>query len=193
MLTAIAAVSQSWGIGKNGDLLFNIPEDKKFFRKTTLNHTVVMGRKTLESLPGGKPFKDRRNIILSRNSDFSVKEAATIAMGVPLSEAATTAMGVPLSETAATVCHSIDEILPVIDSDSEEIFIAGGGEIYKAMLPHCQRAIITKVSGNPDADTFFPNLDEDSEWVLESESEEQEFEGLKFRFCTYKKIENKTR
>ena len=66
MITAIAAVSQNWGIGKNNDLLFNISEDKKFFRRTTLNHTVIMGRKTLESLPGGKPFKDRNNIVLSQ-------------------------------------------------------------------------------------------------------------------------------
>lgn len=164
MVTAIAAVSQSWGIGKNGDLLFDIPEDKKFFRKTTLNHTVVMGRKTLESLPGGKPFKDRENIVLSRNESFSAE--------------------------GARVFHSIEEILPVLEnSRDEEIFIAGGGEIYKAMLPYCRKAIITKVSGNPEADTFFPNLDESPEWVLAGESEEQESEGLRFRFCTYEKIE----
>ncbi|MDE7278708.1 MAG: dihydrofolate reductase, partial [Oscillospiraceae bacterium] len=70
-MTAIAAVSENRGIGKAGDLLFNIPEDKRFFRRTTLNHTVIMGRKTLESLPNGKPFKDRNNIVLSRDKSFS--------------------------------------------------------------------------------------------------------------------------
>ena len=163
MLTAIAAVSQSWGIGRDGDLLFNIPEDKKFFRRTTLNHTVIMGRKTLESLPGGKPFKDRENIVLSRNEKFSPE--------------------------GAVVCGSIEEALAIAEnSGDDEVFIVGGGEIYNAMLPYCQKAIITKVSGDPDADTFFPNLDESPEWTLAEESEEQEFEGLRFRFCIYKKI-----
>lgn len=161
MITAIAAVSESWGIGKDGDLLFGIPEDKKFFRRTTLNHKVIMGRKTLESLPNGKPFKDRENIILSRNENFSV--------------------------SGAEVFHSVEEVLPFAGID-EEAFIVGGGEIYKALLPYCKKAIITKVSGDPEADTFFPNLDESSEWVLSEESEEQEHEGLKFRFCIYKKI-----
>ena len=162
MLTAIAAVSEDWGIGKDGDLLFNIPEDKKHFRRTTLNHKVIMGRKTLESLPGGKPFKDRENIVLSRNSGLSIE--------------------------GAKVCHSTEEVLTLLESLSdEEIFVAGGGEIYKAMLPYCQKAIITKISGAPPADTFFPNLDESPEWTLSEESDEQEYESLKYRFCTYKK------
>ena len=160
MLTAIAAVSADWGIGKDGDLLFNIPEDKKHFRRTTLNHKVIMGRKTLESLPNGKPFKDRENIVLSRNGDLSVE--------------------------GATICHSTEEVLKLLENASDdECFIAGGGEIYKAMLPYCQKAIITKISGAPPADTFFPNLDEDPAWTLAEESDEQEYEGLKYRFCTY--------
>ena len=164
MVTAIAAVSENWGIGRDGDLLFNIPEDKKHFRRTTLNHKVIMGRKTLESLPDGKPFKDRENIVLSRNNNFSAE--------------------------GATICRSIEEVLEIIkNSPDEEIFIVGGGEIYNAMLPCCKKAMITKVSGDPDADTFFPNLDESPEWVLAEESDEQEFEELKFRFCTYEKIE----
>ena len=162
MLTAIAAVSADWGIGRNGDLLFNIPEDKKHFRRTTLNHKVIMGRKTLESLPNGKPFGDRENIVLSRNKELSIE--------------------------GATVCHSTEEVLSLIQSAAdEEIFAAGGGEIYKAMLPYCQKAIITKISGDPPADTFFPDLDESPEWTLSEESEEQEYEGLRYRFCIYKK------
>ena len=162
MLTAIAAVSADWGIGKDGDLLFNIPEDKKHFRRTTLNHKVIMGRKTLESLPGGKPFKDRENIVLSRNKDFSAE--------------------------GVIVCHSTEEVLSLLESTAdEETFVAGGGEIYGAMLPYCQKAIITKISGDSPADTFFPNLDEDPAWTLAEESEEQEYEGLKYRFCIYKK------
>lgn len=160
MITAIAAVSKNWGIGKDNDLLFNIPEDKKFFRRNTLNNTVIMGRKTLQSLPNGKPFKNRRNIILSRDSDFVCE--------------------------GAEVCGSALEALKLVRKD-EKVFIAGGGEVYREMLPYCDRVIITKVDASPEADAFFPNLDEDPEWVLINELDEIEFEGLKFRYCIYLK------
>lgn len=160
MITAIAAVSENWGIGKDNDLLFNIPEDKKFFRRTTLGHTVIMGRKTLQSLPSGKPFKDRSNIILSRDINFTCE--------------------------GAEVCGSVEEALKLI-RDREKVFVAGGGEIYRDMLPYCDNAIITKVSGKPDADVFFPNLDDDPEWLLMNTSDDHEFEGLIFRYCIYEK------
>ena len=162
ILTAIAAVSSSWGIGKNGDLLFNIPEDKKFFRRTTLNHTVIMGRKTLESLPGGKPFKDRKNIVLSRNMDFAPEDV--------------------------TVCHDVREVLGIIKN--EDAFVVGGGEIYRLMLPCCVKAIITKIDGDPEADAFFPDLDNAANWALTEQSEEYTYEGLAYRFCTYENIGN---
>lgn len=160
MVTAIAAVSENWGIGKNNDLLFNIPEDKKFFRRTTLGHTVVMGRKTLQSLPNGKPFKDRNNIILSRDSSFTCE--------------------------GAEICESIEEVLELI-KDKEKVFIVGGGEIYRDMLPYCDNAIITKVDAKPDADVFFPDLDSDPSWLLMNTSADNEFEGLVFRYCIYEK------
>ncbi|MCM1330254.1 MAG: dihydrofolate reductase [Ruminococcus sp.] len=158
MITAIAAVSENWGIGRNNDLLFNIPDDKKFFRRTTLKHTVIMGRHTLLSLPGGKPFKDRRNIVLTRKKDFECE--------------------------GAEVCQSIDEVLAKLDKD-EESFVVGGGQVYRDMLPYCERAIITRVSETPEAEVFFPNLDEHEEWSLSVRSEELEHEGLKYRFCVY--------
>lgn len=160
MVTAIAAVSENWGIGKNNDLLFNIPEDKKFFRRTTLGHTVVMGRKTLQSLPNGKPFKDRNNIILSRDASFTCE--------------------------GAEICESIEEVLELI-KDKEKVFIVGGGEIYRDMLPYCDNAIITKVDAKPDADVFFPDLDSDPSWLLMNTSADNEFEGLVFRYCIYEK------
>ncbi len=159
MITAIAAVTENWGIGKDGDLLFHIPEDKKFFRRTTLNHTVIMGRKTLESLPNGKPFKDRDNVVLTRNESYTPE--------------------------GVTVLKSIDEAVKLAESISDEVFVVGGGEIYKAMLPYCGKAVITKISAKPESDTFFPNLDEDGEWLLSEESEEYDYEGTKYRFCTY--------
>lgn len=160
MITAIAAVSENWGIGKDNDLLFNIPEDKKFFRRITLGHTVVMGRKTLQSLPNGKPFKDRSNIILSRDTNFTCE--------------------------GAEVCGSVEEVLELV-KDREKVFIAGGGEIYRDMLPYCDNAVITKVDAVPEADVFFPNLDEDPDWIITNTLDDCKFEGLTFRYCIYEK------
>ncbi|MCI5904516.1 MAG: dihydrofolate reductase [Oscillospiraceae bacterium] len=162
MITAIAAVSRNWGIGRDNDLLYNIPEDKKFFRRTTLEHTVIMGRKTLLSLPNGKPFKDRNNVVLSRNKDFHPE--------------------------GVTVLGSVEEAVSYAENEGGELFIVGGGSVYKEMLPFCGKAIITKIDGTPDADVFFPNLDELPEWKLTEESEEQEYEGVKYKFCTYERI-----
>lgn len=162
MITAIAAVSRNWGIGRDNDLLYNIPEDKKFFRRTTLEHTVIMGRKTLLSLPGGKPFKDRNNVVLSRNEDFR--------------------------PDGVTVLGSVEEAVKYAENEGGEVFIVGGGSVYKEMLPFCGKALITKMDGEPDADVFFPNLDELPEWKLTGESEEQEYEGVKYKFCTYERI-----
>ncbi len=161
MLTAIAAVDADFGIGKNGDLLFHIPDDMKFFRRTTLGHTVIMGRKTLESLPNSKPFKDRKNIILTRDPNFKVENAVT--------------------------ANSVNEVAKLAEND-EEIFVVGGGEIYKQLLPYCKKALITKISSNANAEIFFPDLDKSDEWELTQASDEYEYEGLKFYFCTYEKI-----
>lgn len=162
MITAIAAVSRNWGIGRDNDLLYNIPEDKKFFRRTTLEHTVIMGRKNLLSLPNGKPFKDRDNVVLSRNKDFHPE--------------------------GVTVLGSVEEAVSYAENEGGEVFIVGGGSVYKEMLPFCGKALITKIDGMPDADVFFPNLDELPEWKLTEESEEQEYEGVKYKFCTYERI-----
>ncbi len=157
MITAIAAVSRSWGIGRDNDLLFNIPEDKKNFRSITLNHTVIMGRKTLLSLPGGKPFKNRRNIVLSRDMSFSAE--------------------------GAEVCRSVAEALKL--AGNEDAYVAGGGEIYRQMLPFCRFALITIVDAEPRAEVFFPDLDNTEGWELTEVSAEKEYEGLKYKFCTY--------
>jgi dihydrofolate reductase len=163
MLILIAAVSRNWGIGKDNDLLFNIPEDKKFFRSTTLHHTVIMGRKTLLSLPFGKPFKDRDNVVLSRDESFSPE--------------------------GVTVVRSVDGAAEYAKKCDGDVFVAGGGQIYKQMLPYCDKALITKVDSSPDADVFFPNLDDDPQWVITDESEEKEYEGLRYKFCTYEKTD----
>ena len=156
----IVAVSENWGIGKDNDLLFSIPKDMKFFRETTMGKTVILGRKNLESFPGAKPLPKRPNIILTRDKNFKVE--------------------------GATVVNSIDELL-AMDFDKDEAFVIGGEEIYRQLLPYCDKCFITKVKETADADKFMVNLDEDGEWKLTSESEEIEDNGHIITFCTYER------
>ncbi len=156
----IVAVSENWGIGKNGDLLFNIPKDMKFFRETTLGKVVILGRKNLESFPGAKPLKNRTNIILTRNKDFECE--------------------------GATVLRSVDEVL-ALPYDKDEMFVIGGEEIYRQFLKYCDICYVTKVFEEADADKFMVNLDELPEWELCEQSEKTEDNGHLISFCTYKR------
>ncbi len=156
----IVAVSENWGIGKDGDLLFSIPKDMKFFRETTMGKTVILGRKNLESFPGAKPLPKRPNIILTRDKNFEVD--------------------------GATVVHSIDELL-AMPIDFEDAFVIGGEEIYRQLLPYCDLCYVTKVKEAVDADRFMVNLDEDADWELTNQSEEIEDNGHIITFCTYER------
>ena len=158
-MVAIVAVAENWGIGKDGDLLFSIHQDMRRFRTLTSYMTVIMGRKTLESLPGGKPLPKRRNIVLTSRTE-------------PID-------GVELAA-------SIEDALALVQDDpADEIFVIGGGQIYTALLPHCEKVLLTKVFASPEADTFFPNLDSDPAWKISGESEILEEDGLRFQFIDY--------
>ena len=158
-MVAIVAVAENWGIGKNGDLLFSIHQDMRRFRTLTSYMTVIMGRKTLESLPGGKPLPKRRNIVLSSRME--------------------PAEGVE-------VARNIEELLSLVaDDPAEEIYVIGGGQVYSALLPHCDKVLLTRVYASPEADAFFPDLDADPAWKVESESELLEEDGLHFRYIDY--------
>ena len=156
----IVAVSQNWGIGKDGDLLFSIPKDMKFFRETTMGKTVILGRKNLESFPGKKPLPKRPNIILTRDKSFTCE--------------------------GATVVNSIDELL-ALPVDFEDAFVIGGEEIYRQLLGYCNICYVTKVKETADADKFMVNLDELCQWELKEESEEIEDNGHIITFCTYER------
>lgn len=147
-MIAIAAVDKNWGIGYKGDLLISLPEDQKgVFRKYTSGHTVVFGRKTLQTFPGERLLPKRTNIIMTRNPEFE-KEGAVI-------------------------IHSTEELARYIRKHrSEEIYLIGGAEIYNTFIDLCDRAIITFIKAEFTADAFFPNLDEDPSWVLEEEEPE---------------------
>lgn len=161
-MNLIAAVDKRWAIGNKGQLLVSIPGDQKLFRDETLGKVVVMGRKTLESLPGGRPLYGRTTIVLSRDKSYQVKDAQVV--------------------------HTLEEALRELEKyPSEDIFVAGGQEIYQQFLPYCQTAHITWIDYTYDADTYFPNLDQDEEWELAAESEEQTYFNICYEFRMYKR------
>lgn len=157
---AIVAVCDDWGIGKNGDMLVRNREDMRSFVRRTKGHTVLMGRKTLESFPGAKPLTDRRNIVVSRDKSYAPE-------------------GVEMA-------RSIDEGIELAGKD--EVWVIGGGQVYESLLPRCPEAIVTKNHCLREADTFFPNLDEDPSWnVAKIEDGGVTASGVPFEFVTYRR------
>ncbi len=159
----IVAVDKNWAIGYKNDLLVSIPDDMKFFRETTTGHVVIMGKNTLESFPGKKPLKNRTNIVIALEKDYKVD--------------------------GAKVVYSIEEALEEAKKyDSEDVFVIGGGSIYRQMLPYCDTAYITYINHEYAADTFIPNLDEmQDEWYIAEESEEHTYFDIEYFFRKYKR------
>ena len=155
----IAAVDQNWAIGKDGDQLCYIPADLKRFQALTSGHAVILGRKTLATFPGGRPLKNRRNLILSRDPSFAPE--------------------------GAEVFRDLDSLRSAAPADA---FVIGGGSVYRALLPFCDRAYLTKLARTWPADVFFPNLDADPAWRVAEESAPLEHQGLVFRYVTYERV-----
>ena len=161
MITAIVHADKEWGIGRGNDMMFSLPMDMKFFRETTMGHTVVMGGNTLRSFPNGKPLKNRVNIVLSRGQ---VRDDCIIV-------------------------RSYEELKNEMKArQNEEIFIIGGGEVYKELLPYCHRAFVTKVDAVGGAEVFFPNLDKLDNFFCVDEGEPLDDNGYVIRFTTYKNL-----
>lgn len=159
-MNLIVAVDKNWAIGKDNKLLVSIPDDMKFFRETTSGHVVVMGRKTLESFPGGKPLKNRTNIVITRDKNYQAGDAIVV--------------------------HTEEELKSELNKyNSEDIYVIGGESIYRMLLDDCDVAHVTYVDYAYDADTYFPNLDENPAWQLAEESEEQTYYDLEFYFRKY--------
>lgn len=169
MISAIVCVDENWGIGCNNGLLVNIPEDMRFFKEKTMNNAVIMGRKTYDSLPK-KPLPNRINYVItsrttSKKCDY-VNNCYFMSMDY------------------------IKDYLPSISFSYKDIFIIGGGMIYKELLPYCEKIYLTKVfHGYENVDTYFPNIDNIPEWEIESTSEIKEYDGIKYQFYTYSKKE----
>ena len=160
-MNLIANCDSNWAIGFKDSLLVHIPADMKRFRQITDGHTVVLGRKTLAGFPNGLPLKNRRNIILSTRADYEVR--------------------------GAEVVHSEEELFELLRTiDSEDIFVIGGGSVYKMLEPYCDTAYITRVEYEYQADTYFPNLEKLNNWELVDESEEQTCFSMIYTYQEYR-------
>jgi dihydrofolate reductase len=157
-ISIIVAMSQNFVIGLNNQLPWHISEDLKNFKKITLNHCVIMGRKTYDSI--GKPLKDRRNIVISRNNSLLID--------------------------GVEVVNSLDKAISMVD-DSSEIFIIGGEQIYTISLPLATYLYVTKVNGDYKGDAFFPDFIQ-SEWKEVAREDLISESNLNFSFLEYEKI-----
>ena len=160
-MNAIVAADRNWAIGFRGGLLFSLPTDMKRFRSLTLNGTILMGRKTLDSFPGGRPLPKRRNLVVTRQTGL-VREGAEF-------------------------FESPEAALAAVDIDRADVWLIGGGSLYQALLSRCERVYLTRVEGAaPKADTFFPDLDALPEWELEHTGEPITENGWTYRFLEYR-------
>lgn len=159
-MRAILHADKEWGIGKKNGLMFSIPADMKFFRETTTGNVVVMGSNTLKSFPGGKPLKNRTNIVLYPGGE---------------------------ERDDCKIVQSLDELFAEIKKyDSDRVFVIGGAMMYKTLLPYCTEVLVTKVDAVGGADAYFENLDENPDFTLVYKSEDVETNGYKINFCTYR-------
>lgn len=152
-ISMIACIGKNRELGKNNKLLWNIPEDMQRFRDLTVGHVVIMGQSTFESI--GRALPGRTNIVLTRDERFDPK--------------------------GCQVCYSVDQALKeASEVEKEEIFVIGGGQIYKQFAPLCENLYLTIVDRAEDADTFFPQYDE---FKIYKEGEDRKsVEGIKYKF-----------
>lgn len=157
-MKAIVAVDRAWGIGRDGRLLQPIRADLRRFRELTWGHPVILGRKTLATFPGGRPLKGRRNLVLSRRADFQAE--------------------------GAEVFSDVEGLLAAAPDDS---VVIGGASVYAQLLKFCDLVYVTKIMSTYDADAFFPNLDALPEWKPVQSEPEQEEDGVRFQYVTYRR------
>ena len=156
-MTLILVMDNDFAIGKNGGLLYSLPLDMKHFRETTKDSAVVMGRKTYESFPK-RPLPNRENIVLSRSKS---------------------------EIEGARVFHNVEEMLSYVKTLDKKVFVIGGGEIYRLLLPYCDEAIITRVYDSFGGDVFFYDIEHDAAWELAESSPVYETNGKNIRFMKF--------
>ena len=161
MLSIIVAKAKNNVIGKNNELIWKLPEDLKRFKQLTTGHTIIMGRKTFESL--GRVLPNRKHIIFSQNPDFKV------------------------NDENVEIVHSMLQIQEYIESE-EEHFVIGGAMIYNLLMPYVTKMYVTQIDKEFEGDAFFPRIDENIWEVIEkSEMMEDENSHLKYEYITYKR------
>lgn len=160
IVSLVAAMAENRVIGREGTLPWRLPDDQRFFKRLTLDHTVIMGRKTFDEIR--HPLANRRNVVISRNPDFR--------------------------PTGATVVPSLDEAI-ALGATEREVFVIGGAEIYAAALPRADRLYLTVVHAEVEGDTYFPPFDR-AAWALEWEEYHptDERHAYPFTFRTYSRI-----
>ena len=169
MIAAIVAVDNNWGIGYDGELLERIPEDMKYFRELTENNTVIMGRKTWDSLPK-KPLQNRINVVVSSKYTFEAKSEK--------------------GQPSLILCDMPHCIQGVTNPRDQDMFIIGGGSIYEQLLPYCDTVYLTRIGkDHKNVDTYFPRIDKDPEWEIDTCTELREsVTGIPYAFLTYKRV-----
>ena len=160
-MEAIVAVYSDWGIGFGGTQPLVVRADRRHFREVTGSAAVVVGRKTLADFPGGRPLPGRHNIVLTRSS-----------IEIP----------------GAEVVHTSEEAAAAAER-SGRCFVIGGASVYRQLFPLMTRVYVTKIDARPESDSFFPDLDRDPEWTVTEEGPEMEEDGIRYRFLTYRKID----
>ena len=161
-MNMIVAADKNWGIGRDGGLLTHLPGDLKYFKERTLGKVVVMGRKTLESLPGGRPLPGRTNIVLTGNPDFE--------------------------KEGCIVVHSLDELrAECAKHKPENVMLIGGAQVYNMLMEECDSLFITKIFAEFEADAFIKNADLMPDYKIVWHSDVQEENGIRYQFLEYKR------
>ena len=161
-MNLIAAADLNWGIGKDGGLLISLPGDMKYFKEKTSGKVVIMGRATLESLPGGKLLPNRTNIVLTTNKDFE--------------------------REGCIIVHDMDELAVACKSYApDDIMVIGGEQIYMQLIRQCDKLYITKILEEFEADKHLMNADRMKSFELVSESDVMEEKGVQYQFLVYQK------
>lgn len=158
-MDAIVAVYSDWGIGDGGTQPVVLKADRRHFRRLTDGSAVIVGRKTLEDFPGGKPLANRFNIVVSRQG---------------------------INVDGALVVHSTGEALDAAE-DFEQCFVIGGASVYMQFFNYLERVYVTKIDTEPQSDSFFPNLDRNPEWECIAQEPWEEENGIRYCFCTYER------
>lgn len=157
-MDAIVAVYSDWGIGSNGTQPVVLKADRQHFVELTRGRTVIVGRRTLEDFPGGRPLKNRRNIVITRQ-----------------------ALNIEGAETA----HSAQEAFDMCGGDG---MVLGGQSVFREFMPYLDRVFVTKINCRPESDSFFADLDSDADWTITSRSEPMHEGDIEYSFICYERI-----